>query len=242
MTLHCPSVVTIFSSREMGSIYTSTLFPKPAVELFVTSVFRWAALRARAPRFFLLVLLLPYCVSVPAMSGRDNVSTIGIVCPPGVELRHGTARASKRRVDVSNFFAAPWRSRFGGEVRLNAGATPAARAPAEAKVGEEFSLQPGGSAQIIGEALSLRFERVVSDSRCPVGVTCVWEGDAVARIQLEGTSGQTMAADLHTSPSFSAEVTFQGYRVRLVRLAPPRQEDAQISPESYVATLIVLRS
>ncbi len=46
-----------------------------------------------------------------------------------------------------------------------------------ASLGEPFTLGPGQSASIPGEDLTVRFAEVVSDSRCPAGVTCIWAGE-----------------------------------------------------------------
>lgn len=47
----------------------------------------------------------------------------------------------------------------------------------KASLGEEFSLQIGQSAQINKERLEIRFDKVLADSRCPKGVTCIWAGE-----------------------------------------------------------------
>ncbi|UJH90323.1 hypothetical protein LZ575_15905 [Antarcticibacterium sp. 1MA-6-2] len=31
---------------------------------------------------------------------------------------------------------------------------------------------------------SIKFKEVISDSRCPIGVTCIWAGEAVVRVEL----------------------------------------------------------
>lgn len=46
----------------------------------------------------------------------------------------------------------------------------------KAGLGQEFTLSIGQSAQIEGESLQFSFEEVLEDSRCPTGVTCIWEG------------------------------------------------------------------
>src|SRR5688500_18294200 len=59
-------------------------------------------------------------------------------------------------------------------------------------LGQEFTLGPGESVSLADGVLSVRFERVTEDSRCPRGVNCVWEGDAVVAIVASraGASGQ----------------------------------------------------
>lgn len=88
----------------------------------------------------------------------------------------------------------------------------------------------------------LQFERVAQDSRCPVGVNCVWEGDAIARIRVEASGASPAVLELHTNAEFAREAVFQNHRIRLVRLAPPRQAESDIPPENYVATLVATAS
>ena len=59
-----------------------------------------------------------------------------------------------------------------------------------ARLGQEFSLMPGQSASIIGEPLKIRFLKVVNDSRCPTGVTCIWEGQVTCLVEITYTGSQ----------------------------------------------------
>jgi hypothetical protein len=110
---------------------------------------------------------------------------------------------------------------------------------AEAPVGRPFELKVAGVTRIAGESLTVEFEKVVEDSRCPVGVTCVWEGDAVARLHLLGSGGERATLNLHTQSSFPREGTFQKFRIRLVGVAPVPRSGSEIPPGSYVATLVL---
>ena len=49
-------------------------------------------------------------------------------------------------------------------------------------LGTPFVLQLGASAKLVN--WSLTFVRVVSDSRCPPKVNCVWAGDAVVELRV----------------------------------------------------------
>jgi len=59
-------------------------------------------------------------------------------------------------------------------------------------LGQEFSLRIGESAFIKGEDLSIKFIKVVEDSRCPRGVECVWAGRVVCEVEI------TYRGSLHT--------------------------------------------
>ena len=116
-------------------------------------------------------------------------------------------------------------------------------AQAEIALGEEFVLRVGQTAALDGgTGLRLAFEAVLEDSRCPVEVTCVWAGDAVVAIAVDGTGGDTKTLELHTNSDFGTESITDGYRVRLIELSPLPREGSTIEVDRYQATLVVRRS
>lgn len=64
--------------------------------------------------------------------------------------------------------------------------------PSQVARGQEFELRLEGTARITGTQLSVRFEAVEQDSRCPVDVTCVWAGNALVRLRLQGAGCDTL--------------------------------------------------
>jgi hypothetical protein len=117
-----------------------------------------------------------------------------------------------------------------------------AAAPGSVALGERFELGAGESARIEGEDVAIELDRVVADSRCAVGVTCVWEGDAVVRVRLRVGSQPAVALELHTAArAGSAAAGAHGYRVRLVGLEPHPVEGRATPPEAYRAALEVTR-
>ena len=105
----------------------------------------------------------------------------------------------------------------------------------------QFTLAPGQTAQVEGGGLRVTFETVSADSRCPVAVTCVWEGDAVVVLSMRPSGAAGARSELHTSGRYPAEAEAGGYRVRLVGLAPVPRESASPAPGDYRATLLVTR-
>ena len=111
-----------------------------------------------------------------------------------------------------------------------------ARATAPA---QPFTLSPGQTAQVEGTGLTVTFESVTADSRCPVDVTCVWEGDAVVLVSARPPTASPR--ELHTSGRYPVETEVGDYRLRLVELAPAPRQDARLAPSDYRATLVVTR-
>jgi len=110
----------------------------------------------------------------------------------------------------------------------------------EYKMGEEFSLSIGETASIKGEQLQIRFLEISEDSRCPRNVTCIWEGRAVAVIEIfQGdTSQQIMLIEQGLSES-SAKEQFGEYEFRFRVLPYPGEAEVQISPDEYRLVLTV---
>jgi len=102
-----------------------------------------------------------------------------------------------------------------------------------------FTLAEGETASVQGRGVSLRFESVTGDSRCPGDAVCITGGDAVVRIQASGDAG-TLSLDLHTGDTSRASVTYGGLKVTLVELQPyPFSSRPAITPGDYRATLVV---
>ena len=63
--------------------------------------------------------------------------------------------------------------------------------------GSTFALAPGAMVTL-ADASTLRYERVVNDSRCQPDVQCVWAGDAELAFAWRSRSGATEQFSLHT--------------------------------------------
>jgi hypothetical protein len=51
-------------------------------------------------------------------------------------------------------------------------------------LGDSFSLSVGQSASIDGDDLAIRFIDVITDSRCPSGVECIWQGEVACLVEI----------------------------------------------------------
>ena len=114
-------------------------------------------------------------------------------------------------------------------------------APRVVSLAERFTLAPGQTAEVEGTGLRVTFESVSADSRCPVDVTCVWEGDAVVMVSVQATGSARLQHELHTSGRYPTEADAGDYRVRLVEVAPAPRSGASPAPGDYRVTLLVSR-
>jgi len=110
-------------------------------------------------------------------------------------------------------------------------------APGRTPLGQSFELRAGASAAIEG-GLQIKFERVPSDSRCPMDALCIRAGEALVALTVSQDGQNAASRELRTDGAAS-ETTYLGFSIKLIALAPYPRSDRQILPEDYVATLAV---
>jgi len=95
----------------------------------------------------------------------------------------------------------------------------------------ELTLRVGEEKAIPNSVVRLAFGMVVEDSRCPIDVVCVWQGNAVVELGIRAGMGPTIPIRLNTTLEPRSTV-WSGIRVSLLELQPapraaePTKEDA----------------
>ena len=90
-----------------------------------------------------------------------------------------------------------------------------------------FVLAPGERTGIAGTSISVQFDRVEGDSRCPADALCIMGGDAVVAITVHD-GGRALAYALHTGSM--APVRHDALTIELVELAPYRSARGRSLP------------
>lgn len=89
------------------------------------------------------------------------------------------------------------------------------------------------------EDISIKFEDLIGDGRCPVDVMCFWEGDAELRFSFSN-SLQTMKFNLHTAGNyFTKDTVILGCPVKLFDVFPYPHSKEEASKKSYEAKIII---
>jgi hypothetical protein len=103
----------------------------------------------------------------------------------------------------------------------------------KADLGQEFSLGIGQTARIESEQLTIRFNGIDGDSRCPTGVTCVWAGEVSCKVTVtyQGSSSNMTLSQIGP-PLPPAEETYGNYRL-LFSVQPYPSTGTQISDAEY---------
>jgi hypothetical protein len=110
-----------------------------------------------------------------------------------------------------------------------------------AAYGAPFVLNVGDAQAVGADGLTLRFEGVSADSRCPVDVTCVWEGEATVRIRAQAPSQDARTLDVRVrGTGGSGESDFgEIFKITVAKLEPAPVSRQPIAPAAYKATLVV---
>lgn len=106
---------------------------------------------------------------------------------------------------------------------------------------ELFTLQQGATAGLKDGDLSIHFHSVSGDSRCPVGVTCIWAGraDVVFALKMGEREQPATLASGDMSQGGTGQVVFEGYTIKLENVEPPKKEGETIAQKDYRVKLSV---
>ncbi len=98
---------------------------------------------------------------------------------------------------------------------------PAPQPQGTVELGETVVLKAGDTTEVASKDVSIRFARLVSDSRCAEGMVCVWEGEAVVELTLAepGRGERTTAEVASTARGGRQSVEFAACRVDLVAVS-----------------------
>lgn len=106
------------------------------------------------------------------------------------------------------------------------------------QLGQVFQLAMGQTAFLSTENLSVTFQDVLEDSRCPVDVVCIWAGNAKVTLEVKQTGKATQTLVLNSTLE-PREVAYEGFRIRYEGLMPQPRSDHPIRREDYRLSLSI---
>ncbi len=99
----------------------------------------------------------------------------------------------------------------------------------------KFELKYGQKIVFEQDGVTVKFDKVLMERRCPTGVTCVWAGNAKIAILFNKNS-----INLNTHYDLQDEVVISDYKIKLISLFPYPHVNKKIEKEEYVVTLKVI--
>lgn len=107
---------------------------------------------------------------------------------------------------------------------------------------ESFTLRVGEITRVESAGIEIKFEEVVSDSRCPRDVNCIRAGEAVVRLSVEAGAGQNEPLQLKVPPAGSDSARFRDLLITILELNPQTESGKRIDPSAYEARVRVSRA
>lgn len=103
-----------------------------------------------------------------------------------------------------------------------------------AEIGAFVNIPAGETALISSDKLYIKFDSIISDSRCPTGVVCVWAGEAKAKIQmkLNGQISDIVLTDNGGTDGMS-QSTFGSYKLSF-QIKPYPRADVTTAASDYI--------
>jgi hypothetical protein len=80
------------------------------------------------------------------------------------------------------------------------------------------------------------FDSVITDSRCPENVVCVWAGEAIARFKIYIDQSSPITLDLYTG---TIDTTINEYKLSFIDLLPYPNTEIERRFEDYKAKIII---
>lgn len=91
------------------------------------------------------------------------------------------------------------------------------------------------------EGISLTFDSVPEDSRCPKEVMCVWAGNAMTSLSFT-KDNKTIHFNLNTLPSMGNDTTIDAYHIQLIALTPYPSINTPSRQSDYVAKILIRKN
>jgi hypothetical protein len=104
----------------------------------------------------------------------------------------------------------------------------------------QVNLRAGESIRLPQLGFIARFDSVTSDSRCPLGVDCFWQGDGATRLSIFREKDPAVTCTLHTTLS-PRLIEVGDVVIQLKDLQPYPRQPGIIPPGAYVVALEIDR-
>ena len=88
------------------------------------------------------------------------------------------------------------------------------------------------------EKIWITFDSLLSDSRCPLNVVCVWEGNAEVSFVLY-SEGEEAEFTLNTYSGFTNDTTIFAYDISLIDVFPYPHIDSVYTMDDYSVQIII---
>lgn len=99
-----------------------------------------------------------------------------------------------------------------------------------AQLGQAFEMQANHIVKIDETDLKIKGFKIDTDSRCPEGANCFWQGEVVAEFNLD---------DILIKVGSDKGLDTLGYHFTIVSIKPEREVDGEISRADYLLEILI---
>ena len=103
---------------------------------------------------------------------------------------------------------------------------------------QQFTLSPGQSAKVTSENVTITFDKVLNDSRCPTGANCIWEGQVQCLISIKLNAKTEQLTLTQSGSDTAASQIYDNYRLEF-NVKPYPKVNNTINSSEYVLELRV---
>lgn len=101
---------------------------------------------------------------------------------------------------------------------------------------EPIFLKYGSCISDFGNRNTICLDSVITDSRCPENVVCVWAGEAIVRFKFDAYGKESRFIDLHIGTN---DTIINGYKFSFIDLIPYPNTEHQTSLKDYKAKIML---
>jgi hypothetical protein len=109
----------------------------------------------------------------------------------------------------------------------------------EAQAQEMVIIKAGQQRTAAKSKLRIKFISLIEDSRCPIGVDCIWAGNAKIRVQVVGERS-TKVFEMNSTLGPKGDI-LDGWAIMLEELTPVPRANRKTNPKNYTATFKISR-
>ena len=112
------------------------------------------------------------------------------------------------------------------------------------KYGQEIAIPLNRSIRTIDKKFVVKFESVITDSRCPDGAMCFWQGVAGIRMLISDSTAIRKPIELYTLNfnNWSDSAFYKDINIKLLELTPSPYMTREINQDSYKAKIIISKT
>lgn len=111
---------------------------------------------------------------------------------------------------------------------------------AEAQTEQQIKVLVGKQKKASRSKLIVKFESLTEDSRCPVGVNCVWAGNAKIKVTVQQGNDPAETFEMNTNLGAKG-ANYGSFYINLLSLTPTPAANVRINRNAYAATFSINR-